>query len=129
MEFIFVVVLALLLFGIPELLRSKRTKYEYPEIPDPEQEMQRMPPHYEVRRVRDLYKEADGEGISLEWEGQTGKGDSLAPAAADASVHAVEKTNPWSGHLNLPSIVNGVIFAEILQPPRAKRPLPCWWRR
>ncbi|SFL32343.1 hypothetical protein [Pelosinus propionicus] len=37
--------------------------------------------------------------------------------------HAIEKEIlPWQGKLTENVVVNGVIFAEILQPPRAYRP-------
>jgi hypothetical protein len=43
--------------------------------------------------------------------------------AATAEVHVPEHTE---GRLDLPYVVNGVVFEEILHPPRAKRPLECW---
>lgn len=34
----------------------------------------------------------------------------------------VKESSPWQGKLSEEAILNGVIFAEILQPPRAYRP-------
>jgi hypothetical protein len=126
MEWIFVIVLGLLLFAIPELLRSKnKRKYEYPEIPDPEQQMYRRPLSYEGEGVgREALKETT-EGKRMEWENP---GQVVGPVLVGVSPH-VEEGNPWNGQLCLPRVVNGVIFAEILQPPRAKRPVPHWWRK
>lgn len=36
--------------------------------------------------------------------------------------HVEEEKTAWRGKLDQKTIVNGVIFAEILQPPRAYRP-------
>ena len=51
---------------------------------------------------------------------------SLKPPAATAAIHQVpsvkEETSSWSGKLDHNMLINGVIFAEILQPPRAYRP-------
>ncbi len=37
-------------------------------------------------------------------------------------VNIEKEVSPWEGKLNESVILNGVIFAEILQPPRAYRP-------
>ncbi|AJQ27232.1 hypothetical protein [Pelosinus fermentans] len=47
----------------------------------------------------------------------------LAITSQIESIHAIEEeTLPWQGKLTENVVVNGVIFAEILQPPRAYRP-------
>lgn len=115
MEILYIVILGLVLFGIPELLRSKKQKYEYPEISDPEEAMHRPPVQYQGKAK---VAPADAEeGKSLEWADVK---DTI-PSPVTVPVHETE-TNPWSGKLNLPQVINGVMFAEILQPPRAKRP-------
>lgn len=116
MEILYIVILGLVLFGIPELLRAKKQKYEYPEIPAPEQVVHRPP------------VQCEGKGKSAPADTEEGK--SLEWADAEDTVHPPitvsvpeAETDPWRGKLNLPQVINGVIFAEILRPPRAKRPL------
>ncbi len=47
----------------------------------------------------------------------------LAITSQIETSHAIkEETLPWQGKLTENVVVNGVIFAEILQPPRAYRP-------
>jgi hypothetical protein len=130
MSLLTVLILLVLLYVVPELFRSKNQKYEYPDIPDdnPVPTMDRY--NYE------------GEGISLErryydsGEGicamRVQKPNPPPKTAMPSEVRVPEYTeaeNPWVGRLDLPHVVNGVIFAEILQPPRAKRPLACWRKR
>lgn len=126
MEWISLVVLVLLIFAIPELLRSRnKRKYEYPEIPDPEPKMHRRPIYYEGEGIGMEGLENTTEGKSMEWE-NTDK--VISPVLAGVSSR-VEDENPWNGRLSMHHVVNGVIFAEIVQPPRAKRPVPHWWRK
>lgn len=126
MELLAIVIFALLLFAIPEMFRAKKQKYEYPELPEPEQGLQRTPLYYEGEGVsaEHSFQNTTTEGVSQEWAGQTAH---AMPGVVNLAAQAAEE-NPWSGQLDLPKIVNGVIFAEILQPPRAKRPVPCWWK-
>jgi hypothetical protein len=35
---------------------------------------------------------------------------------------AAAEARPWDGQLDQAAVVNGIIFAEIIQPPRCKRP-------
>jgi hypothetical protein len=49
--------------------------------------------------------------------------DHLPPAVA---VPAIAETAPWDGRLDPTTVMNGVIFAEILQPPRSRRPGRPW---
>lgn len=119
MDILYLVVFGLLLFGIPELMRSKKRKYEYPEIPDPEQMMHRPPLTYQGK-AKYAYADPDtGEGKSMEWD-ETSDADSVATPVAVLTQMA--EANPWNGKLTLPQVLNGVVFSEILQPPRAKRP-------
>ncbi len=42
---------------------------------------------------------------------------------SESKLQATDESAAWRGKLNEEMLVNGVIFAEILQPPRAYRPL------
>lgn len=46
----------------------------------------------------------------------------LPPAEIKQVPSVKQETSSWSGKLDHNMLVNGVIFAEILQPPRAYRP-------
>jgi hypothetical protein len=119
--------LLVLLYIVPELLRPKRQQYEYPELPD--LETTRTPPPFTY----------EGEGVSMEHSrfADTGKADGRAKSLKLQSTMpeeiavplVVADVDPWVGHLSSHDITNGVIFAEILQPPRSKRPLQCWRKR
>ncbi|EAX47565.1 undifferentiated embryonic cell transcription factor 1 [Thermosinus carboxydivorans Nor1] len=113
MDFGLLIILMLVLYVLPELLKRRRPpKYEYPHIPQP------APPEPEPT-------------------GQAGAGMPPAmpikpPLPPEVHVPAPTKapeTSPWEGKLNNALLVNGVIFAEILLPPRAKRPLVLRGRR
>ncbi len=38
------------------------------------------------------------------------------------TLSTVENQSPWQGQIDQNMLINGLIFTEILQPPRAKRP-------
>lgn len=53
----------------------------------------------------------------------TTKPQSAAAAANLRQVSSIkEETSPWDGAIDQNMLINGMIFAEILQPPRAYRP-------
>jgi len=131
MSFFVVVGLLVLLYVVPELLRPKQQQYEYPELPDLEPATAPPPPP--------LYYEYEGEGVSMEHSRFAGAGKAddqvekwktqVAMPVERAVPNISSNEDPWAGRLNSHDITNGVIFAEILQPPRSKRPLQCWRRR
>lgn len=49
-------------------------------------------------------------------------------AAALTAVSQGYEFAGWDGKLDQATVVNGLIFAEILQPPRSRRPLAPIWR-
>jgi hypothetical protein len=138
----------LLFYLVPELLKKKRRQeeYKYPEIPDqvPPPVPDRVPPPAERRQeeppvlppvparrpdvvpppaaeerprpVAVVHRPPEPRAKSVEPDYVLGE-DPAAPVAAAA------EPRPWDGRLDQAAVVNGIIFAEIIQPPRCKRPL------
>ena len=109
MELKYLVLLMILLYVLPELFRRKPKKYEYPTIPEPvpnkaQQNVLQAEPLPVIKK-----QSTSTPAISMPPEVH------IPSAAAEAS--------PWQGQLTPANIQNGYIFAEILQPPRAYRPI------
>ncbi|MEN6566662.1 MAG: hypothetical protein ABFC57_10185 [Veillonellales bacterium] len=124
MELLIVVVLLAILYLVPELLRRRKSpaEYKYPDIPaktPPTKKDHRQQPAQRVPALQDTYQQT------------------VMPAAEQASqinqaaVMPLEVSKPfflpgssaWQGKLDRNAVINGVIFSEILQPPRAYRPV------
>jgi len=110
-----VIVLFVLLYVVPEILRHMKPKrYEYPQIPEqPAPEMQPEPadfPEYPS------------------WTGSIAKTQAASPGAVTMPPPvkigevAHSDQSAWTGQLTVPMLINGFIFATILEPPRALRP-------
>ena len=108
MELKYLLLIMALLYLLPELFRKKPKKYEYPDIPVKTPRpviMQPMPQYsYEVRNPVVPIPVA-------------------MPAAVNVPATVSKEATPWEGRLNSTIIQNGYIFSEILQPPRAYRPI------
>lgn len=108
MELIFVILLMALLYGLPEMLKSRQPKeYKYPDIPElhqkPQLEIKHMP------KIPAAISSAAGKSLKKE--------KVVMPPAVEVPDFTVEKrpaNSAWAA---------GIIMAEVLQPPRAKRPL------
>lgn len=117
--------LLVILYLVPELLkrRKKPKEYEYPDIPEKIPPLPEPPAKAKVR-TPPLTPAVHKYGI------ETAHAVSPKPALTmPAPVHIphiTEPASPWQGKLSPQIVQNGLIFAEILQPPRACRPL---WRR
>jgi hypothetical protein len=126
MSLLTVLVLLVLLYLVPEILRPKNQRYEYPEIPDlPTTTSQQ---EYEGEGISAERRISRMEGISAEREGTIGAPKIALPAEVSIPQYT-EPGNAWTGKVQLANVVNGVIFAEILQPPRAKRPIQPMWKK
>ena len=108
MDFAYILLLMALLYLLPELLRRRKPKqYEYPDIPE------RVPQPQAVKKE------------------QRAQPEIRRPAAAAPSlvmpdpvhVPVTKDESPWQGQINVGVIQNGYIFSEVIQPPRAYRPL------
>lgn len=113
MEIVIVLILLAILYLVPELLRRSRyfeRKYEYPEIPE-KMQAGKAP----VQELYETYEDYDNKLY-------TGKEAVTMPAVVSTEINVPEQS-AWQGKLDGNTILNGVIFAEILQPPRAYRPI------
>ncbi len=113
MEIVLVLILLAILYLVPELLRRRgyfEREYEYPEIPE-----QTPTAKSPVQNTPEFY---------VDYDNQIYKNNNTVtmPAAVNIQSSAPEKS-AWQGKLDNNAVLNGIIFAEILQPPRAYRPL------
>ncbi|MEN6413322.1 MAG: hypothetical protein ABFC84_11285 [Veillonellales bacterium] len=120
MELLIIVVLLAVLYLVPELLRRRKSpaEYKYPDIPA------KTPPKAKV------HKKQPAESFSAE---QDAYQQAVVPAAHISQDIAVpmeiskptllREPSAWQGKLDRNAVLNGVIFSEILQPPRAYRPV------
>lgn len=147
-------ILMVVFYLVPELLKKKRRQeeYKYPDIPDgrPAPTPDRAPPPGERPRPAEAKRPevkppAPGRvppvpDIVLPpvpeerprpavvhrppeptvRPAETVAAAKLPPALA---VPAFAEAQPWAGRLDRAAVLNGIIFAEIIQPPRAKRPM------
>lgn len=131
MSMYLVVGLLVVMYLVPELLRSRNQKYEYPEVP--EREPVQTPPPFSYDYSGEGVSVEHGrftqssEGVSAEWQPKSLKSKVVMPVEI-AVPHVSSDEDPWAGRLSAQDVLNGVIFAEILQPPRSKRRLECWRR-
>jgi hypothetical protein len=117
MDIVTIVILMALFYLVPELLKRRRPKtYEYPEIPD------RVPP---PGTVPPPVSAKIGEKITVSPPDKTQLAVPPHPKVQllDLPVAAtVAEYSPWQVNLDQTTVVSGIIYAEILQPPRAHRP-------
>ncbi|MBP2638814.1 MAG: hypothetical protein H6Q72_4721 [Firmicutes bacterium] len=126
MDSLIPLLLMLLLYLVPELLKRRKNpkEYEYPDIPA------KVPQPVEVKPVENKTKPLAAQvpdyALSPAFNGNVvAKPAMVMPEPVDVP-HLDDLVSPWQGKLSPQIVQNGLIFAEILQPPRAYRPL---WRR
>lgn len=125
MDSLIPLLLILLLYLVPELLKRRKNpkEYEYPDIPA------KVPQPVEVKPVETKIKSHTAPVIDYVASPAFTKNVTVKPAMVMPDPvdvpHIVESVSPWQGKLSQEIVQNGLIFAEILQPPRAYRP---FWR-
>ena len=107
MDIVIILLIILLYVGLPMWRKYTPKKYPYSGVPQEVLPPELKLPLEEPVRTREYHADKV-----------------QAPAAhhAGSSLPPVEEQGAWQGKLNNNLIINGVIFAEILQPPRAYRP-------
>jgi len=101
------------LYLVPELLRKRNPKnYKYPEIPN-EPSVQVNIPKATIPAA--LNEKANSSSIDAKYQDNN-------VSSSYAKTNDVHGANE-SFHDDNNALVNGVIWSEILQPPRAYRPL------
>ena len=118
MELKYLLLLMVLLYLLPELLRRRKPKkYEYPDFPE------KVPGPQPFKRP--AYTTASSfpptPFIPDEDRKPAVKPAIPMPSAVDVP-QTTDTPNSWQGQLQPAIVQNGLIFAEILQPPRAYRP-------
>lgn len=127
MDSLIPLLLMLLLYLVPELLkrRKKPKEYEYPDIPE------KAPQPVEIKPV-EKKPTAFSAPVTAEVVFTPKVAGDISPKPAMVMPDPVtmpvmgDSLSPWQGKLSPQIVQNGLVFAEILQPPRAYRPL---WRR
>lgn len=140
-------ILMAIFYLLPEILKKKRRQeeYKYPEIPG------QVPPPVDTRPPAEERRPAE-RPLPPPAPARVPVPDIVLPPADDERprptvvVHRPPEPNPktvepsyvpkempaaasvdearaWDGRLDQAAVVNGIIFAEIIQPPRCKRPM------
>lgn len=135
MDIIITLILMAALYIIPELLRGKKTKeYEYPEIPEmpdqtnmpnkpkkPVPQSAPVPPKmkHPYQHSKDIKQPSAAQLNKYMLPSKVSNSEVVsAPMLASIDKHTEQKAQ-----FDQAMILNGVIWAEVLLPPRAHRPL------
>jgi hypothetical protein len=129
MELILWLILMAAFYIVPEILKRRRKpeEYEYPEIPDrvppPETKAPAAKPKEKPAPVKTMSEPVYLPPVSATAGAFAAMPDMLYHLAEEPKTAAVTMSEyvPWQGRLDNASVLNGVIYAEILQPPKALR--------
>ena len=111
MDFFTIVIIMAIIYLLPELLKKRKPKeYKYPEIPVPPRPEETAPEPMAAEPRADIHI-AHSEPSAVSPESQ------VSYAAAGDS----DSKNSWQGNLDQSMVMNGIIFAELISPPLAKR--------
>ena len=115
MDFILIVILMAILYIVPEVLKSKRKpeRYQYPDIPLPAPQPAKIEPEPPVMAAEELSTR------TVLWTGQV----TMATEPPISKKKTGEETPSLQSVISQEALINGVIFAEIIRPPRAYRPM------
>ncbi|SMC93918.1 hypothetical protein [Sporomusa malonica] len=125
MDILIPLLLMLVMYLVPELLKRRKQpkEYEYPDIPEKvPQPIDIKPAEIKVKHTPQQTAEVAVEAPKT-WAIPPKPAISM-PTAVTVS-HFSEPATPWEGKVSPQMVQNGLIFAEIIQPPRAYRPI---WR-
>ncbi|SDF06093.1 hypothetical protein [Sporomusa acidovorans] len=125
MDSLIPLLLMLLLYLVPELLKRRKEpkKYEYPDIPDKiPQPVGMQSTKNEPKPVAEPIMDFSADA-SNNWN--IAQKQAVVMPAPVAIPQTTEPVSPWQGKLSWQMVQNGLIFSEIIQPPRAYRPI---WR-
>ena len=120
MDIKWTLLIMLLLYLLPEIFKRRPKKYEYPEIPQPAPQPAPQP----VPQPAAIPTAVSGKGAMWAMpQAKAKQGMAMSEVAPPMQVqHLQGQGGPWQGNLTQASVINGFIFAEVLQPPRAARP-------
>lgn len=127
MDSLIPLLLMALFYLIPELLKRRKQpkEYKYPDIPDKvpaPAEIKSKPAETKVNPAKPIVNAASHAPKNWEIPQKT----TVAMPPPVTVSHSTEPVSAWQGKLSPQIVQNGLIFAEIIQPPRAYRPI---WRK
>lgn len=118
MDILIPLILLAVLYLVPELLRRRKPKeYKYPEIPNAPNPPAKLP---KAEAPLAFSEKTKSTGFAVKPQ-ENNVGKKPSPVTTNDATAA---NTPF--HLDNTALVNGVIWSEILQPPRAYRPM---WQR
>ncbi len=113
MDFIWILLLMALLYGVPELLRKKQGKtYEYPQIPDP-QAPSSEPPDKSISDYEVTVSRPTAHLLS-----ELSEQEPFAPMSVAAPAISLDEKPTFDSR----QVVTGIVWAEILDKPKIVRP-------
>ena len=136
MDIVLFIIAMLVFYVLPEVLKRRRkTEYQYPEIPDRVPPPSKLPPATSAPGDKQLPPGAIPVPVQVKKPAvvapemqPTAAIDSgnLSPETALQTLMPQEaasqqETSAWQGGLDHAAVVNGIIYSEILQPPKALR--------
>ncbi len=128
MDSLIPLLLMLLIYLVPELLKRRKQpkEYKYPDIPDKVPAPVDMKPKPVEIKAKPVAKPAVNVTTHAPKDWEVPQKTTLAMPPPVTVPHSTEPVSPWQGKLSPQIVQNGLIFAEIIQPPRAYRPI---WRK
>lgn len=126
MDILIPILIMLVVYVIPELLKRRKQpkEYEYPDIPEkvpkpqPAEIKHKQPQIKKPPVLQPLNYDSPNSATSHHKP-------TVSMPAPVVVPQTIEAVSSWQGKLSPHVVQNGLIFAEILQPPRAYRPI---WR-
>lgn len=123
MDIVIVLIVMAILYIIPELLRGKKPKeYKYPEIPEvPEIPKVPKAPPVKLEKASHSYPEVV---IATDKPVNSSNLTIIETMPIPSPACSITESSVPSINFNQAELLSGVIWAEVLLPPRAHRPLP-----
>ncbi len=114
MDFIWILLLMALLYGLPELLRKKQRKtYEYPQVPEQAPVPPAAPPQQPTSGYEITVSRPHGQLLS-----DLSEQEPFAPMAVAAPSTGLDEQPFFSTR----QVTAGIVWAEILAKPKTVRP-------
>ncbi|MBP2653861.1 MAG: hypothetical protein H6Q73_1430 [Firmicutes bacterium] len=112
MDIVWVIIFMVVFYLVPLLLKSRQPKkYEYPDVP------RRVPPPGGTPQTEVKSPEVLTTGLGQLPDRQVVQ-TPILPTEIPVSI---DNSACWQGKLSQEVVLNGIVFAEILKPPKALR--------
>lgn len=123
MDILIPLLLMLVMYLVPELLKRRKQpqEYEYPDIPEKVPQPTDIKP--EAVKIKHVPQQAAEVTVETPKAWEIPPRPAASMPAAVTVPHFSEPATPWTGKVSPQMVQNGLIFAEIIQPPRAYRPI------